>query len=112
MNTVKLIGNAGQDVTMKVFEGGKMAQFKIATSETYLNRNKEEVKTTQWHNIVAWGKTAETCEQLVSKGKFLQVEGKITYRQYVNKENQTVYITEIVAHSVQEPVKKASEGVS
>jgi single-strand DNA-binding protein len=108
MNLVRLTGNAGQDVTMKVFENGKMAQFKLATSETYLNKNQEEVKTTQWHTIVAWGKTAEACEQVVTKGKLLQVEGKITYRQYVNKENQTVYITEIVAFNVQEPVKKAA----
>lgn len=108
MNTVKLIGNVGREVTVREFENGRVATFSIATNETYTNRNQEEVTNTAWHNVVAWGKLAQQCEQMLSKGKFIQVEGKINYREYLNKENQTVKITEIVANKVEEGPKKAA----
>ncbi len=100
MNSVKLIGLVGSEITNTDFENGKRASFSLATSESYTNKNNEEVKNTTWHQIVAWGKVAEACANLVSKGKLLQVEGKINYRNYVNKENKTIYITEIVALNV------------
>lgn len=108
MNTVKLMGNVGREVNVREFEGGKMATFSLATNETYLNRNQEEVTSTAWHNVVAWGKLAQQCEQLLSKGKFVSVEGKINYRQYQNREDQTVRVTEIVAYKIEEAPKKAA----
>lgn len=105
MNAVKLIGNVGNEVNVLDFENGKKASFSLATTESYINKNNEEVKTTAWHNVVAWGKVAEICADLVSKGKFVSVEGKLNYRNYVNKENKTVYVTEIVAFNVSEAVK-------
>jgi single-strand DNA-binding protein len=105
MNAVKLIGNVGNEVNVLDFENGKKASFSLATTESYTNKNNEEVKTTAWHNVVAWGKVAEVCADLVSKGKFVSVEGKLNYRNYVNKENKTVYVTEIVAFKVSEAVK-------
>jgi single-strand DNA-binding protein len=108
MNSVKLVGNVGREVNVREFEGGKMATFSLATSETYLNRNQEEVTSTAWHNVVAWGKLAQQCEQLLSKGKFVSVEGKINYRQYQNREDQTVRITEIVAYKIEEGPRKAA----
>lgn len=108
MNTVKLIGNVGREVTVREFENGRVATFSLATNETYTNRNQEEVTNTAWHNVVAWGKLAQQCEQMLSKGKFIQVEGKISYREYLNKENQTVKITEIVANKVEEGPRKAA----
>ncbi len=108
MNKVNLIGNVGREVSVMEFENGKKATFSMATNETYTNRNNEEVTNTAWHNVVAWGKTAQQCQQMLSKGKFIQVEGKITYREYLNKENQTVKITEIVAYKVEEGPKKAA----
>lgn len=102
MNTVKLIGNVGKEVSIKNFENNKLASFSLATNETYTTKNNEEKTTTTWHNIVAWGKIADQCEQLLSKGKFISLEGKIQYRQYQNKENQTVNLTEIVAYKVEE----------
>ena len=101
MNSVKLMGNVGREVNVREFEGGKMATFSLATSDTYTNRNQEEVTTTAWHNVVAWGKLAQQCEQLLSKGKFISVEGKLNYRQYQNREDQTVRVTEIVAYKVE-----------
>lgn len=105
MNTVKLIGNVGNEVNVLDFENGKKASFSLATTESYTNKNNEEVKTTAWHNVVAWGKVAEVCANLVSKGKLVSVEGKLNYRNYVNKENKTVYVTEIVAFKVSETIK-------
>ncbi len=108
MNKVNLIGNVGREVNVMEFENGKKASFSLATNESYTNRNNEEVTNTAWHNVIAWGKVAQQCEQMLSKGKFIQVEGKITYREYQNRENQTVKITEIVALKVEEGPKKAA----
>ncbi len=102
MNTVKLIGNVGNEVNVLSFDNGKKASFSLATNETYTNKKNEEVKNTTWHNVVAWGKIAEVCEGLVSKGKLVSIEGKLNYRNYVNKENITVYVTEIIAYKVAE----------
>ena len=108
MNKVNLIGNVGREVTVREFENGKMATFSLATDETYTNRNQEEVTTTAWHNVVAWGKVAQQCERMLSKGKFIQVEGKLNYREYQNRDNQTVKVTEIVAYKVEEGPRKAA----
>lgn len=102
MNTVKLIGNVGNEVNVLSFDNGKKASFSLATNETYMNKKNEEVKNTTWHNVVAWGKVAEVCADLVSKGKLLSIEGKLNYRNYVNKEDKTVYVTEIIAYKVME----------
>ena len=106
MNTVKLIGNVGREINVKDFEGGKVTTFSLATNESYINRNKEEVKNTAWHSIVAWGPLAQRCETLLQTGKMVSVEGKLNYRQYQNKENQTVKVVEIVAFKVDEVAKK------
>lgn len=102
MNSVKLIGNVGNEVNVLTFDNGKKASFSLATNETYTNKKNEEVKNTTWHNVVAWGKVAEVCADLVSKGKLVSIEGKLNYRNYVNKEDKTVYVTEIIAYKVTE----------
>ena len=111
MNTVKLIGNVGANPNFRVFEKNKLASFSMATSESYTDKTEKTIKNTQWHNIVAWGKVAETCEELIAKGKFISVEGKIQTRHYMNHENKRIYITEIVAKKVEEatPVAKKKE---
>lgn len=106
MNSVKLIGNVGNEVNVLTFDNGKKASFSLATNETYTNKKNEEVKNTTWHNVVAWGKVAEVCADLVSKGKLVSIEGKLNYRNYVNKENKTVYVTEIIAYKVSEVENK------
>jgi single-strand DNA-binding protein len=104
MNSVKLIGNVGAQVNIMNFEKSKKASFNLATTESFKDRNNQDVKTTAWHNIIAWGKLAEVCETLVSKGKSVSVEGKLVYRNYTNSQNQKVYITEIQAYKVEEYV--------
>jgi single-strand DNA-binding protein len=98
-NRVQLIGNLGMDPEVKSFDGGrKLAKFSLATSQSYTNTQGERVKDTQWHNIVVWGKLAETAEKFLKKGSEVALEGKLTYRSYETKEGQTRYMTEIVTN--------------
>jgi single-strand DNA-binding protein len=96
-NRVQLIGNVGNDPEVKTFgEGKKVANLTLATNETYKNDKGEKVEETQWHKLVAWGKTAEIIEKFVAKGKEIVVEGKLTHRSYDDKNGEKRYITEIV----------------
>ena len=72
-----------------------MAKFSIATTDSFKNAKGEKVDDTQWHNIVAWGKTAEIVENYLTKGKQVAIEGKLTHRSYETKEGEKRYITEI-----------------
>jgi single-strand DNA-binding protein len=95
-NKVQLIGNLGNDPEIINLDGGsKLAKFSIATNETYKNAKGEKVTDTQWHNVVAWGKTAEIVENYLNKGKEVAIEGKLTTRAYETKEGEKRYITEI-----------------
>ena len=96
-NRVQLIGNLGMDPEVISFDGGrKMAKFSVATSQTYTNGSGERVKDTQWHNVIAWGKLAETAEKLLNKGTEVALEGKLVYRSYEAKDGNKRYSTEIV----------------
>lgn len=95
-NKVQLIGNLGQDPEIVTLENGnRLAKFSIATSDYYKNAKGEKVEETQWHNIVAWGKTAEIVESYLTKGKQVAIEGKLTHRSYETKEGEKRYVTEI-----------------
>ena len=96
-NSVKLIGYLGADPEIKRFEGGKIkAQLNIATNETYRNAKGEKVISTQWHRLVAWGKTAEYLEKYTKKGMELAIEGRLSHRSYEDKEGIKKFITEVV----------------
>lgn len=96
-NSVRLIGRVGNAPEIKTFEkGNKLATFSLATSEVYYNEKGEKQESTQWHNIVVWGKVADVVEKYVEKGKEIAIEGKITYRNYDDKDGIKRYITEIV----------------
>ena len=94
-NKVTLIGRTGKDVEIVKFENGKLAKVSLATTDYYTNALGEKVEETQWHNLVAFGKTAEIMQKYVQKGKEIAVEGKLTYRTYDDKDGQKRYITEI-----------------
>ena len=95
-NKVQLIGNLGNDPEIMNLDGGKkLAKFSVATNESYKNAQGEKVTDTQWHNVVAWGKTAEIVENFCAKGKEIAIEGKLTHRSYETKEGEKRYITEI-----------------
>ncbi|MFA7687138.1 MAG: single-stranded DNA-binding protein [Moheibacter sp.] len=94
-NRITLIGRTGKEVETHNFENGTMAKVSLATSDHYTNAKGEKVEDTQWHNLVAFGKTAEIMQKYVDKGQEIAVEGKVVYRNYDDKEGQKRYITEI-----------------
>ena len=100
-NRVQLIGNLGNNPEMITLESGKkIAKFSIATNESYKNSQGEKVTDTQWHNVVAWNKTAEIIERYLEKGTEVAIEGKLTSRSYETKEGEKRYITEVVVSEV------------
>lgn len=100
-NKVQLIGNLGNNPEIINLDSGKkLAKFSIATNETYKNAQGEKVTDTQWHNLVAWNKTAEIIEQYVTKGKEVAIDGKLTSRSYEDKQGVKKYITEIVVNEL------------
>lgn len=96
-NKVQLIGHVGNDPEIKTFDGGKkLAKLNVATNESYKNDKGEKVEETQWHNLIAWGKTADIIEKYVVKGKEIAIEGKLTHRNYEDKNGEKRYVTEVV----------------
>lgn len=96
-NKVHLIGHVGNDPEIKTFDGGKkLAKLNVATNENYKNEKGEKVEETQWHSLIAWGKTADIIEKYVVKGKEIAIEGKLTHRSYEDKNGEKRYVTEVV----------------
>lgn len=95
-NKVQLIGNLGKNPEIKTTDSGKkLVKISIATNEMYTNSKGEKVKETQWHNLVAWGKMADVAEKYLSKGSEIAIEGKLITKDYVDKEGNKKYTTEI-----------------
>ncbi|SHF79971.1 single-strand binding protein [Salegentibacter echinorum] len=100
-NKVQLIGHVGQEPEIVNLESGKkLAKFSIATNESYTNGGGERKENTHWHNIIAWGKTAELVEKYVNKGKQLGIEGRLTNRSWDDKNGAKRYITEVVCNEL------------
>ncbi len=101
VNQVILIGNLGKDPEVRRLESGAtVAKFSLATNETYKDKEGNRQTLTEWHNIVVWRSLAEIAEKYLKKGSLIYLEGKITYREYTDKEtNQKKYFTEIVANN-------------
>ncbi len=100
-NRVQLTGNLGGNPEVKTFENGtKVARFSMATKEEYKTKTGEKAEDTQWHFVSAWGKMAEQIENELKKGSFVSVDGRLTTRNYVDKNGQKKYVTEIVANDV------------
>ena len=99
VNSVTVMGRAGKDPDVKYTPGGVcVLNVSVATTKRIKRKNSEEAEEqTQWHRIVAFGKTAELCAERMSKGSQVLAIGSIQYRQYEDKEGVTKYITEIVA---------------
>ena len=99
VNKVILIGNLGKDPEVRHLENGAVvANFSIATSETYMDKNTgQKVENTDWHDIVVWRGLAEVVEKYVKKGHKVYVEGKLKKRSWQDKEGITRYSTEVIA---------------
>ena len=102
VNKVILIGNLGADPEIRHLQNGaSVANFRLATSETYKDKTTgEKREQTEWHNVVAWRGLAEITEKYVRKGSKIYVEGKLRTRQWQDKDNNTRYTTEIVADEI------------
>jgi single-strand DNA-binding protein len=86
-NKVQLIGNLGNAPEIKILDGGKkLARISLATNETYKNAKGEKITETQWHNVIAWDKTAEIMEKYFTKGLEVLIEGKLVNHNYTDKE--------------------------
>ena len=102
VNKVILVGNLGKDPEVRFTPSGRaVAKFSIATTESWMDQESGRQERTEWHNIVVWGKQAESCGQYLAKGRQVFVEGAIRSRSYDDKEGNKRYITEIVAQRVQ-----------
>ncbi len=100
-NKVQLIGNLGMNPEIKNLDSGKkLAKFSIATNESYTNAKGEKIEDTQWHNLIAWGKTADIIEKYLKKGNEVAVEGKLINRNYDDKDGNKRYITEILVNEL------------
>ena len=98
-NKVQLIGNLGKTPEIRNTESGKkLARFSVATNETYRNAKGEKVTETQWHNLIAWGKVAEHVEKYLEKGSEVVIDGKLVNGNYLDKEGNKKYYTEILVN--------------
>ncbi|MBC8495174.1 single-stranded DNA-binding protein [archaeon] len=89
-----ILGNVGKDPDILTVTNGIKASFSVATQESYM-KDGEKKQVTQWHRLIAWGKTAETIQKYVKKGMRVLVDGMIQYRSFENKDGNKVYVTEI-----------------
>lgn len=100
-NKVQLIGNLGNAPEIRNTESGKkLVRFSVATNESYRNAKGEKVTETQWHNVIAWGKIADIAEKFLVKGTEVAIEGKLMSRNYMDKEGNKKYITEIQVNEI------------
>jgi len=100
VNKVILVGRLGRDPETRYTGGGQaVANFSVATDETYKDRNGERQKRTEWHKIVVWGKQAEIAQQYLKKGSLVFIEGRIQSREWQDKEGQKRTSFEIVANN-------------
>lgn len=96
-NRVQLIGFLGQEIEVKEYQyGKKFARMSMATHETRKGEHGRKETITTWHNLVAWGKTAEIMARIFKKGQRLYVEGKLSYREYTTKDDMRRSSTEVV----------------
>jgi len=101
VNKAIIVGNLGKDPDLRFTANGRaVARFPVATTERWTDQDNQRQERTEWHNIVVWGKQAETCGQYLSKGRQVYVEGSIRTRSYDDKEGVKRYVTEIVARDV------------
>jgi len=102
VNKVILVGNLGKDPEVRFTPSGRaVAKFPLATTDSWTDQESGRQERTEWHNVVVWGKQAESCGQYLAKGRQVYVEGAIRSRSYDDKEGNKRYITEVVAQRIQ-----------
>jgi single-strand DNA-binding protein len=100
-NRVMLLGNLGADPELRMTSGGQaVLKLRLATSETYLDRDKQRQERTEWHNVVLWGKRAEALGKILHKGDRLFIEGGLRTSSYEDRDGNKRYKTDVVASDV------------
>lgn len=98
LNKAMIIGRLGQDPEVRYTQSNTaVATLNIATNERFKDRNGEFQERTEWHRVVAWGRTAEICQEYLKKGSQVYIEGPIQTREWEDKDGQKRYTTEIKA---------------
>ncbi|MBB84086.1 MAG: single-stranded DNA-binding protein [Deltaproteobacteria bacterium] len=101
VNKAILVGNLGRDPELRHTNNGQtLVNFTLATSESWTDKSGERQERTEWHRIVVWGRQAEMCNQYLSKGRTVYVEGRIQTREWEDKDGNKRYTTEINASNV------------
>jgi single-strand DNA-binding protein len=102
VNKVILVGNLGRDPELRYTQNGQaVANFTLATSESWTDKSGEKTERTEWHRIVTWGKLAEMCAQYLSKGRTVYIEGRLQTREWEDRDGNKRQTTEINAGTVQ-----------
>ncbi len=110
VNKVILLGNLGKDPEVRYLDSGvAVANFSLATTENYRNKQGERVSQTEWHNVVFWRGLAEVAEKYLKKGDSIYLEGKIRTRKWEDKDGNTRYSTEVLADNMTMLGKKNSQ---
>jgi single-strand DNA-binding protein len=101
LNRVLLLGNLGADPELRMTSGGQaVLNMRLATTESYLDKNKERQERTEWHNVVVWGKRAEGLSKIVRKGDRVFIEGGLRTTSYEDREGNKRYKTDVIASNV------------
>ncbi len=113
LNKILLIGNLGRDPELNVTtDGTPVTKFSLAVNRTYKSNSGEKKEETEWFNIVAWNKLAETCERYLHKGSKVYIEGRLTRRKYTDKEGIQRTSVEVIANEMKMLDSKAASGGS
>ncbi len=102
VNKVILVGRLGADPEVRyTSNGGAVANFNVATSESWTDKAGQKQERTEWHRVVVWGKLGELCGQYLTKGRQAYIEGRLQTREWTDKEGHKRYTTEVNALNVQ-----------
>jgi single-strand DNA-binding protein len=101
LNRVMLLGNLGADPELRMTSGGQaVLKLRLATSETYMDKNRQRQERTEWHNVVIWGKRAEALAKILTKGTRIFVEGGLRTSSYEDRDGNKRYRTEVVSSNI------------
>ncbi len=101
LNRVMLLGNLGADPELRMTSGGQaVLKMRLATTESFLNRDRVRQERTEWHNVTLWGKRGDALSKFLTKGSRMFVEGRISTSSYEDRDGNKRYRTEVVATNV------------
>lgn len=113
VNKVILIGNLGKDPEMRYMPSGDaIANFSVATTDTWKDKNGEKQEKTEWHRVSMFGRLAEIAGEYLKKGSSVYIEGRLQTRKWTNKEGQDQYTTEVVANEMKMLGGRSGAGMS